>query len=105
MKYQIIDGTSREQDCTPELAVWVFNTNSTIEWKLSMVLVSTNYLGTPNRIVGTIRKAIMPQLTYTLNIITKTNTVDPIRRMQFETLEAATDYAQTFIDKVLETEG
>lgn len=108
MTYEIIEGSNGikwSQICTPEKAVWVYNACSTIEWQIQMRLDSTNHHGVPHYIHGSIRKAIMPKLTYTLNIITQTKTVEPVQYMYFDSLEAAFEHAQTFIQKVLSAGG
>jgi len=104
MTYKIIDGSNYirwSEICTPEKTVWVFDACTQQKWQIKMRLDSTDEHGIPHYIHGTISKHIMPELTYCLNIITETETVEPIQRMYFASMEAAAEYAQTFIAQVL----
>ncbi len=104
MTYEIIQGSYGvrwSQICTPDKSVWVYNASNKQEWQIKMRLDSTNHHDVPNYIHGTVYKHTIPKLTYSLNIITETKTVEPIQRMYFDTVDEAIDRAQTFIEKVV----
>jgi hypothetical protein len=104
MTYEIIQGSYGvrwSQICTPDKSVWVYNASNKQEWQIQMRLDSTNHHDVPHYIHGTVYKHTIPKLTYSLNIITETKTVEPIQRMYFDTVDEAIDRAQTFIEKVV----
>lgn len=104
MTYQIIEGSygvSWSQICTPDKPVWVYNASNKQEWQIKMRLDSRNHHDVPHYIHGSIYKHTIPKLTYSLHILTDTETIKPIERMYFDSVEAALDYAQTFIAKVV----
>jgi len=104
MTYEIVDGSYGvrwSQICTPDKSVWVYNASNQQEWQIQMRLDSRNHHDVPDYIYGRVYKHTIPKLTYSLNIITETETVEPIQRVYFDSVEAALDRAQTFIEQVV----
>lgn len=104
MTYKIIDGSNYirwSEICTPKKTVWVFDACTQQKWQIKMRLASTDEHDVPYYIHGTIYKHIIPELTYSLTICSECRSVKHIDRMYFASMEAAAEYAQTFIAQVV----
>ena len=103
MKYKIVEGTYRDVKCTPEQTVWKHNTDIQIEWDLRMDTLTRNKHDVPYYILGSIRRAIIPELSYCLSICCKHPKVEKyIERLYFKSVEEAIEYGELYINYALE---